>query len=93
MSDFKKLLIFPAEDEPVLKAMAEATGLSVNQLVLKCVHGYLPTVKAELSSRAARVTNIEPLPEAVLRQCYARPERDEAGVNRLIKRQPKGVRD
>ena len=54
----------------------------------------LTPVKAiEARRNFKRVTNVDPLPDKVLAECYARPERDEAGIERLIKAQPKGVRD
>src|SRR5438093_10161368 len=40
-----------------------------------------------------RITNVDPLPDDVLDRYYSRPERDEAGIDRLIKAQATGGRD
>ena len=52
----------------------------------------LTPVKA-VASRSKRVTNVDPLPDEVLAEYYSRPERDEPGIERWIKAQPKGARD
>jgi hypothetical protein len=35
-----------------------------------------------------RITNVDPLPDTVMRRVYARRERDERGIESLIKAQP-----
>lgn len=40
-----------------------------------------------------RITNIDPLPDAVLDKIYSRPERDEPGLNRWVRAQATGGRD
>src|SRR5690242_18113751 len=40
-----------------------------------------------------RITNIDPLPDAVLNKIYSRPERDEPGLNRWVRAQATGGRD
>ena len=69
------------------------TNVSFDRIVSLCVRKGLPSVRADLSTKSGRVTNVDPLPEKVLRRIYSRPERDEAGVNRLVKAQARGVRD
>jgi hypothetical protein len=34
-----------------------------------------------------RITNVDPLPDAVLERVYSRRERDESGIEHLIKAQ------
>src|SRR6266576_588425 len=91
MRDFKKLLTFPREDKAVLVETAEEAGWSVNELIVRCVHGHLPVVKAELSVRrqkkTPRVTNVDPLPRAVLRKLYDEREEDQVAIQRMIKSQ------
>jgi hypothetical protein len=40
-----------------------------------------------------RITNVDPLPDEVMDRYYSRPERDEAGINRLIDAQATGGPD
>lgn len=40
-----------------------------------------------------RITNIDPLPDAILDKIYSRPERDEPGLNRWVRAQATGGRD
>jgi hypothetical protein len=40
-----------------------------------------------------RITNVDPLPDAVLKRVYSRRERDESGIERLIEAQAIGGRD
>lgn len=40
-----------------------------------------------------RITNIDPLPDAVLDKIYSRAERDEPGLNRWVRAQATGGRD
>jgi hypothetical protein len=93
MREYKHLTVFPGEDKRDLDQAKQLTGLSVNQIIVRSVHDRLPGILAEHQARSGRVTNVEPLPAAVLREIYSRPERDEAAVDRLIRKQPKGVRD
>jgi hypothetical protein len=53
----------------------------------------LPLLLERLGSKKERLINVDPLPRHVLQEAYSRPERDEEGIERLIDRQPKGVRD
>lgn len=78
------------------RALAEAqakSGLSRNQLIIQCVRQALPEVVAKNLPPQARLTNVEPLPDEVLDRIYSKPERDEAGVDRLIESQAFGGRD
>lgn len=76
-----------------VRSTAELTGLSQQDIMRQSIKAGIGKVREAFATSAGRVTNVEPLPEAVLRKCYTRPERDEAAVDRLIKRQAKGVRD
>lgn len=83
-----------AELRVQLEKSAQATGQSVNKLILACVRVALPKVTESLSPGAGRVTNVEPLPRAVLEAIYSRPEEeDEAGVQQLMAAQAIGGAD
>jgi len=78
------------------KALAEAqakSGQSRNQLIIQCVRQALPDVVAKFLPPSGRITNVDPLPDEVLERIYSQPERDEAGIERLMKAQASGGRD
>ena len=80
--------------EVELENSARVTGQSVNQLILACVRVALPRVTESLKPGGGRITNVEPLPAAVLDRIYSRPEEeDEAGVQRLMAAQAFGGKD
>jgi hypothetical protein len=77
-----------------LEHSAQRTGQSVNQLILACVRAALPRVVEALAPGGGRVTNVDPLPEDVLRRIYANPEEeDEKGVQRFMSAQALGGED
>ncbi len=84
---------FPDQDAAEVKALAKATGLAQQDVIRQSSRLGRPLLREQLARKSGRVTNVEPLPAHVLREIYPRPERDEAGVERLMRRQPKGVRD
>ncbi len=61
------------------------------------VNGYIGSSlfsdSAKVLVTEPRVTNVDPLPDEVLDRYYWRPERDEVGVDRLIKAQATGGRE
>ncbi|MBI3849424.1 MAG: hypothetical protein HY298_03900 [Verrucomicrobia bacterium] len=91
--DRKHPFRLPSEDARAVDELVAQTKVSFSRIVSLCVRKGLPWVRADLSSKSGRVTNVDPLPEKVLRRIYSRPERDEGGVDRLVKAQAKGVRD
>ena len=93
MRPYKHLAAFPGEDKAALKAATHATGLSVNQIIVQSVRERLPAIVARHRTKAGRLTNVDPLPDKVLKEIYSRPERDEAGIDCLIAAQAKGARD
>ena len=79
------------------QALLELTEPQVHlelTVLLACVRVALPKVTESLSPGAGRVTNVEPLPRAVLEAIYSRPEEeDEAGVQQLMAAQAIGGAD
>jgi len=71
---------------------AEATGQSINQLVVASVRKALPSVVSAMLSPTGRVTNVDPLPEAVLRRLYSDREDDDASIRRMVATQPLGAK-
>lgn len=76
-----------------LEKSAQITGQSVNKLIMACVRVALPGVVENLSPGGGRITNIDPLPTGILLEAYSLPDRDEKGVDSIISKQAKGVRD
>lgn len=75
------------------KAQAKS-GQSRNQLIIQCVRQALPDVVAKFLPPAARITNVEPLPDKILDRIYSQPgEEDEKGVRRFMAAQVFGGDD
>lgn len=79
----------PADLLADIRSAARDTGLSQADVVRQSVKAGLSQVRKRYVS-AGRVTNVEPLPDRVLKRIYRRPERDEKGVERLTKAQATG---
>ncbi len=71
---------------------AGKTGLSIADTMRQSMKLGLERLLRELAPEP-RVTNVDPLPDEVLDRYYSRPERDEPGIDRLIKAQATGGRD
>ncbi len=84
-------LHMPAELAGELRSTAKETGLSLADCLRQGLKLGLPRLREQLAP--GRVTNVEPLPKKVLAAIYSRAERDDKGIDQLIKAQPKGVRD
>jgi hypothetical protein len=91
MRDYKYPARFPGEVKALLEVAAKETGLSVNQLIVRCVQEYLPALRAEASRKSGRVTNVDPLPDKVMKEIYAQRQDDDESIRRFIAAQPKGA--
>ena len=85
-------LAMPKELLGQVRRAARKTGLSMADTMRQSMKLGLDRLVRELGP-PPRLTNIDPLPDDVLERYYARPERDEAGIDRLIKAQAIGGRD
>jgi hypothetical protein len=87
---------FPlAMPKPLLNEVRQAakkTGLSMADTMRQSMKLGLDKLVHELGSHR-RITNVDPLPDAVLKRAYSRPERDERGIDHLIRAQAIGGRD
>ena len=74
-------------------AEVEATALRVHlskaAVMRQCIKLGLPKLREQLSAKAGRVTNVDPLPDGVLKRLYCKREDDDASIRRLIAAQPK----
>jgi hypothetical protein len=62
-------------DKRSIEAVVRASGRTINQVLTLSLRKGLPLAKQALCPDAGRLTNIEPLPDAVWRRIYSR--RDE----------------
>lgn len=75
-----------------VRQAARKTGPSMADTMRQSVKLGLDPLVRKLAP-PPRITNVDPLPEDVLDRYYSRPERDEAGIKRLIKAQAIGGPD
>lgn len=84
----------PPREAKALAAAQVKSGQSRNTLIIQCVREALPNVVSKFLPSSARVTNVDPLPDAVLDRLYANPgEEDEKGVRRFMAAQAFGGDD
>jgi hypothetical protein len=75
-----------------VRRTAEQTGLSMADTMRQSMKLGLHKLVEQLGE-TRRITNVDPLPDAVVEKIYSRPERDESGLKRWIKAQATGSRD
>jgi hypothetical protein len=84
-------LRLPPREAKALAAAQAKSGQSRNTLIVHCVRQALPDVVARFQPPAARVTNVDPLPKAVFKRIYSKPEEeDEEGVRLFVAAQRLG---
>ena len=79
-------LAMPKELLAEVRRAARKTGLSMADTMRQSMKLGLDPLVRKLAP-PPRITNVDPLPDDVLNRCYSRAERDEAGIDRLIKAQ------
>jgi len=79
-------LAMPKDLLSKVRQIAKRTGLSMADTMRQSMKLGLDRLVRELAPQP-RITNVDPLPDDVLDRYYSRPERDEAGIERLIKAQ------
>ena len=75
-----------------VRRAAKQTRLSMAETMRQSMRLGLRKLVEQLGA-SRRITNIDPLPEEVLDRYYSRPERDEEGIDRMVKAQALGGRD
>ena len=85
-------LAMPKELLGQVRRAARKTGLSLADTMRQSMKLGLDRLVRELSPEP-RITNVDPLPNEILDRYYSRPERDEPGIDRLIKAQAIGGPD
>ena len=69
-------------------ATAKSLNLSKADVLRQSIKLGLPRLKERLTARIGRVTNVDPLPSAVLNRLYRAREDDDGSIRRFIKAQP-----
>ena len=77
-------LAMPKELLTEVRQAARKTGLSMADTMRQSMKLGLDKLVRELG-RQTRITNVDPLPDAVLERVYSRPERDEKGIRRACR--------
>ncbi len=72
MRDYKHLTRFPAADKTALDRATRITGLSVNQIILQSLHGYLPTILQQHETK-----DLSPLPDSAVEKALAQMTAEE----------------
>jgi len=75
-----------------VRRAARKTGLSMADTMRQSMKLGLDRLVRDLAP-PPRITNVDPLPKEILDRYYSRPERDEAGIDRLIEAQATGGAD
>ena len=91
LQERKRSLCLPGEDARAVDELAAQTRVPFNRIVSLCVRKGLPSVRADLSAKSGRVTNVDPLPDKVLDRLYRARDEDGESIRRFIAAQPKGA--
>jgi hypothetical protein len=87
---YRYSLRLPAEDAPAITAVANASGQSINAVLVVAIRNGLPAARALLCRNAGRATAVDPLPDEVLDRIYLGPDDDEEGTRRFMAAQSLG---
>ena len=86
---------YPLQVPDDLMAEVESTAktihLSKADVMRQSMKLGLPRLREQLRSRAGRVTNIDPLPAAIMAKLYREREDDEDSIRLFIAAQPKST--
>jgi hypothetical protein len=67
---------------------AKSLNLSKADVLRQSIKLGLPRLRKQLSAQIGRVTNVDPLPTAVLDRLYRERQDDDGSIRRFIKAQP-----
>ena len=72
------------KDKQGVDAVVRETGRTINQVLILSVRKGLPLAREALGSKSSRITNVEPIPDAVWRRIYSRQDEvDESSADDL----------
>jgi hypothetical protein len=85
-------LAMPKDLLSEIRRAAKKTNLSMADTMRQSMRLGLHKLVQQLAT-GQRITNVDPLSDKAMDRYYSRPERDDAGIDRLIKAQATGGRD
>jgi hypothetical protein len=89
--DYHYPLRLASKDAEAVAAMCRESHVSFNQVVALCVRKALPDVGEALSAETRRITNVDPLPDKVLKRLYSQADDDTDSIRLFMAAQAKAV--
>ena len=81
----------PIELYEKVRTASKDTGLSMADVMRQSLALGIPRLCEQL--KAGRITNVDPLPEKVLRKVYAERDDDQAGIRTFMRAQSKTIEE
>ena len=91
--DYHYPLRLASEDAKAVDAVCRQSRVSFNRVVALCVKKALPEVRESLSTQAARVTNVDPLPEKTARRLYRQADDDTDSIRLFMAAQAESIEE
>jgi hypothetical protein len=79
-------LRLPAEDAKAVNEVCQKSRSSFNRVVAMCI-------RKDLAAASGRVSNVDPLPDKVLKRLYAKADDDVDSIHLFIEAQVKSVEE
>jgi hypothetical protein len=89
--DYNYALRLPPEDAAEINQVCRQNRTSFNKVVTLCVRKALPSVRDALAAEKGRITNVEPLPDRVLKRLYSEPDDDADSIALFMAAQSKAI--
>jgi hypothetical protein len=86
-------LRLPIQEAKAVKEVCRESRATFNQVVSLCVRKALPSVREALTAETVRVTNVDPLPDKVLRRLYNQADDDADSIRLFMAAQAKTVEE
>lgn len=74
-----------------VQTAADETHLSMQDVFRQSARLGLPKLREQLARRQGRLTNVEPLSDAILERLYRERDDEDDSIRRFISAQPKGA--
>jgi hypothetical protein len=84
IGEYSYALRLPKKDKSAVSKVAQATGESINSILVLSIRKGLPLAQAALAAPSPRVTGVDPLPDGVLRRAYQLPDDSEQATSRQL---------
>ena len=91
--DYHYPLRLASEDAKAVDAVCRQSHVSFNRVVALCVKKALPEVREILSTQTSRITNVDPLPDKVLKRLYRQADDDADSIRLFMAAQAKAIEE